>query len=46
MKVAQNKEPFRKSSFELFGYDFMIDEMLNVWMLEINKVPNLDIGGS
>ena len=26
----------------MFGYDFMIDEKFNVWILEINKSPTLE----
>ena len=28
--------------FELFGYDFMVDEDLNVWLIECNTNPSLD----
>ena len=39
-KAAQkNFLSHRKNSFELFGYDLMIDEMLDVWLLEVNSVP-------
>ena len=27
--------------FELFGYDFMIDEDMNVWLIECNTNPSL-----
>lgn len=32
----------RPGSFEMFGYDFMVDDQLNVWIIEINKSPSLD----
>ena len=27
--------------FELFGYDFMIDEDFNTWLIEVNTNPSL-----
>ena len=29
--------------FELFGYDFMIDEDFRVWLIEINNNPYLGL---
>jgi hypothetical protein len=31
----------RKNHFELFGYDFMIDEDYRVWLIEVNTNPYL-----
>lgn len=30
-------------NFEVFGLDFMIDENLNVWLIEVNTNPCLEI---
>jgi tubulin monoglycylase TTLL3/8 len=32
------------TSFELFGYDFMIDTDFNVWLIEVNTNPCLETG--
>ena len=32
----------RKNSFEFFGYDFMVDEELRVWLIEVNSSPSMD----
>ena len=32
----------RKHSFELFGYDFMIDDEFNVYLIEVNTNPCLE----
>ena len=31
----------RKNTFELFGYDFMIDEDYRTWLIEVNTNPYL-----
>ena len=33
----------RKQCFELFGYDFLIDEDFRVWLIEVNTNPYLGI---
>lgn len=32
----------RDKSHELFGYDFMVDTDLNVWLIEINSSPSME----
>jgi tubulin monoglycylase TTLL3/8 len=32
----------RPKSFELLGYDFMLDEDLQVWLIEVNTSPAMD----
>eukprot|EP00931_Biecheleriopsis_adriatica_P056883 TRINITY_DN33738_c0_g1_i1.p1 TRINITY_DN33738_c0_g1~~TRINITY_DN33738_c0_g1_i1.p1 ORF type:complete len:752 (+),score=116.56 TRINITY_DN33738_c0_g1_i1:110-2365(+) len=32
-------------SFQLFGYDFMVDSDLSVWLLEVNKTPMMHGSG-
>lgn len=32
----------RKYCFEIFGYDFVIDNQLNPWLIEVNTNPCLE----
>ena len=42
--VSRKIDPNRKSySYEIYGYDFMIDEDLNVWMIEVNTNPCFEL---
>jgi len=42
LECVQDSIVNRPKSFELFGYDFMIDEDCNPWLIEINTSPALD----
>lgn len=39
-KIDKNR---LKNSFELFGYDFMIDENFRVYLIEANTNPCLEV---
>ena len=44
LSVRDSMNPLRKKNcFELFGYDFLIDEDFRVWLLEVNSNPYLGI---
>ena len=32
----------RKFCFELFGYDFILDQDFNVWLIEVNTNPCIE----
>ena len=42
LKSAEDMVQTRKNTFEMFGYDFMIDENMNPWLIEINCSPAMD----
>lgn len=33
----------KKKEFELFGYDFLVDEDFRTWLLEVNNNPYLGV---
>jgi len=42
LESVQDSIIHRKNSMELFGYDFMIDELGNPWLIEVNSSPAMD----
>jgi Tubulin-tyrosine ligase family len=41
--VSRKIDPHRRhNTFEIFGYDFMIDEDLKPWLIEVNTNPYYD----
>lgn len=42
LECVQDAIQNRKKSFELFGYDFMVDDQCNPWLIEINSSPAMD----
>lgn len=39
--VLENVQ-YRRNSFEILGYDFMIDEELKMWLIEVNSSPTME----
>jgi tubulin monoglycylase TTLL3/8 len=35
----------RRNTFEVFGYDLMIDERMKVWLIEVNSSPSMETAG-
>jgi len=42
LQSAQELSDAPKNGFELYGYDFMIDENNKTWLIEINSSPSMD----
>ena len=39
------KATSRNYSFELFGYDFMVDSNQHLWLIEVNTNPSIEESG-
>ena len=42
LRSAQSAVKDRKETCQVFGYDFLVDDNLNVWLLEINSSPTME----
>lgn len=42
LNCVQDMIESRPHSFELYGFDFMLDEELNPWLIEINSSPSME----
>lgn len=42
LKSVKEMVSKRKNTFEIFGFDFMIDENYHPWIIEINSSPAMD----
>ena len=40
--IKKLNQESRKFVFEIFGYDFMIDEVGHPWLIEVNTNPSLE----
>lgn len=34
---------YKKYCFEIFGYDFIIDQQFKVWLIEVNTNPCIEL---
>jgi len=42
LEAVRGKLALDKGCFELFGYDFLVDANLRVWLIEVNTNPCLE----
>ena len=42
LEAVQDLISSRKNSHETYGFDIMVDENFNTWLIEINASPSMD----
>ena len=42
LESVKNLVVNRKNSHEIFGYDIMVDNEMNCWLIEVNSSPAMD----
>ena len=42
LESVQDTFEYKKGCFELYGFDVMIDEDFNCWLIEVNSSPAMD----
>jgi hypothetical protein len=42
LESVQDTFEYKKGCFELYGFDVMVDEEFNVWLIEVNSSPAMD----
>lgn len=40
--VATSQTKYRNTTFEILGFDFLVDDQMEPWILEVNHGPNLE----
>lgn len=45
ISVKNMNEGNKKIAFEIFGFDFMVDDSLKVWLIEVNTNPSITTPG-
>lgn len=41
MSIKTKLNPNKRQCFELFGFDFLVDEDMRTWLIEVNMNPFL-----
>ena len=42
LESVQDSFEYKRGCFELYGFDIMVDEEFNCWLIEVNSSPAMD----